>query len=39
VLPRHGYHLIHWSKAGMNYWIVSDLDPAELGELAQRVRE
>jgi len=34
-----GYHLIHWSKAGMNYWIVSDLDPRELNELAQRLRE
>lgn len=36
---RQGYHLVHWAKAGMNYWIVSDLDPTELGELAQRVRE
>jgi anti-sigma factor (TIGR02949 family) len=36
---RQGYHLIHWSTAGMNYWIVSDLDPIELNELAQRLRE
>ena len=36
---RQGYHLIHWSKAGMNHWIVSDLDPTELKELAQRLRE
>jgi anti-sigma factor RsiW len=36
---RHGFHLIHWSQAGMNYWVVSDLDPAELQELAQRLRE
>jgi anti-sigma factor (TIGR02949 family) len=36
---RQGYHLIHWSKAGMNYWIVSDLDPTEVSELAQRLRE
>jgi anti-sigma factor RsiW len=36
---RQGYHLVHWSKAGMNYWIVSDLDPTELNKLAQRLRD
>jgi anti-sigma factor RsiW len=36
---RQGYHLIHWSKTGMNYWIASDLDPIELNELAQRLQE
>jgi anti-sigma factor RsiW len=36
---RQGYHLIHWSKAGMNHWIVSDLDQAQLNEMAQRLRE
>jgi anti-sigma factor RsiW len=36
---RHGYHLVHWSSAGMNYWLVSDLNPTELNELAQRLRE
>jgi anti-sigma factor RsiW len=36
---RHGYHLVHWSSAGMNYWIVSDLNPTELNELARRLRE
>jgi len=36
---RQGYHLVHWSKAGMNYWIVSDLNPTELSELAQRLQE
>jgi anti-sigma factor RsiW len=35
---RQGYHLVHWSKAGMQYWIVSDLDPTELNELALRLR-
>jgi anti-sigma factor RsiW len=34
---RQGYQLIHWSKAGMNYWLVSDLDPTELNELAERL--
>lgn len=36
---RQGYHLVHWSKAGMNHWIVSDLDPTELNKLAQRLWE
>jgi anti-sigma factor RsiW len=36
---RQGYHVFHWSKAGMNYWLVSDLDPAELHEMVQRLRE
>jgi anti-sigma factor RsiW len=36
---RQGYHLVHWSKTGMNHWLVSDLNPAELNELAQRLRE
>lgn len=36
---RQGYHLVHWSKAGMNHWLVSDLNPAELNELAQRLGE
>ena len=38
-VTRQGYHLVHWSNAGMNYWIVSDLNPTELNELAQRLRE
>jgi anti-sigma factor RsiW len=36
---RQGYHLIHWSQGGMVYWVVSDLDPAELNELVGRLRE
>jgi anti-sigma factor RsiW len=26
----HGYGLIHWSRGGMTYWAVSDLNSAEL---------
>jgi anti-sigma factor RsiW len=36
---RQGYHCIHWSKAGMNYWVVSDLDLGELNEMVGRLRE
>src|ERR1043165_2713595 len=36
---RQGYHLVHWSKTGMNYWLISDLDPTELSALAQRLRD
>jgi len=30
-----GYHVIHWSAAGMTLWAVSDLNPTELMEFAQ----
>jgi anti-sigma factor RsiW len=30
---RRGYNVLHWAKAGMNYWIVSDLEGEELGLL------
>jgi anti-sigma factor RsiW len=36
---RQGYHLIRWSNGGMNYWVVSDLNPTELGEFVQGLRE
>jgi mycothiol system anti-sigma-R factor len=36
---RQGYHLIHWSRGGMHHWVVSDLDPRELHELVQKLRE
>jgi anti-sigma factor RsiW len=33
--PMQGYNLIHWSKAGMTFWAVSDLNEKELMEFAQ----
>jgi anti-sigma factor RsiW len=30
-----GYHVIHWSEAGMTFWAVSDLNEKELMEFAQ----
>jgi anti-sigma factor RsiW len=35
VTSRQGYHLIHWSEAGMVFWAVSDLNEKELMEFAQ----
>lgn len=30
IYERQGYHLAHWSAAGMNYWAVTDAGDAEL---------
>jgi anti-sigma factor RsiW len=27
---RQGYQLVHWTQSGMNYWVVSDMNAAEL---------
>jgi len=35
TLSIQGYHLVHWSEAGMVYWMISDLDPHELMRLAR----
>src|SRR5262249_21699698 len=34
-----GYHLAHWTRAGLNFWVVSDLNADELGEFARLVRD
>lgn len=31
VFERRGYHLAHWSAAGMNYWAITDAGADELG--------
>jgi anti-sigma factor RsiW len=38
-LTRHGYNVIHWTKAGMTYWLVSDLNLTELNECARLLKE
>jgi anti-sigma factor RsiW len=35
TLSIQGYHLLHWSEAGMVYWMISDLDPHDLMALAR----
>jgi anti-sigma factor RsiW len=34
---RLGYSMLHWSHAGMAYWAVSDVNPADLEELARNI--
>ena len=34
---RQGYNLIHGTSSGMTYWIVSDLNLAELQQFAQEL--
>ena len=34
-----GYHLLHWADGGLEYWMVSDLNGRELGELAELIRQ
>jgi len=35
----NGYHLVHWSQSGMNYWAVSDLSLSELQSFVQLVQQ
>jgi mycothiol system anti-sigma-R factor len=37
--PQHGFNVIHWDGSEMTYWAVSDLNPAELGEFAELLKQ
>jgi anti-sigma factor RsiW len=37
-LARQGYHVYHWTKSGMVYWAVSDLNAEELMNFARLLR-
>jgi anti-sigma factor RsiW len=39
MTQRQGYNLIHWTKSGMNYWAVSDLNSVELHEFARLIQQ
>jgi len=39
VSVRQGYNLIRWVNGGMNYWVVSDLNLAELQQFVQLLKE
>jgi anti-sigma factor RsiW len=34
-----GYNLIHWTQGGMTWWLISDLEPAQLSECAALLRD
>jgi anti-sigma factor RsiW len=38
-LARQGYNLIHWTRSGMTYWLVSELNLTELSECARLLKE
>ena len=33
-----GFHTRHWTRVGMSFWAVSDLNDSELGELARALQ-
>jgi mycothiol system anti-sigma-R factor len=38
TVARQGYHLVQWSKAGMTYWVISDVNDTELQEFVRLVQ-
>jgi len=34
LLARQGFSIVHWSRSGMTFWAVSDINAAELQEFA-----
>jgi len=38
-LARQRYNLIHWTRSGMTYWLISELDLTELNECARLLKE
>jgi anti-sigma factor RsiW len=39
AVMRQGYNLIHWTRAGMAYWAVSDLNYSELTEFVRLIQD
>jgi len=35
AVSRNGFNLVHWKAGGLEYWAVSDLNPAELEDFAR----
>jgi anti-sigma factor RsiW len=35
---RNGYNTVHWSENGMDFWAVSDLEPAKLSDFVRNWR-
>jgi anti-sigma factor RsiW len=34
-----GYNVIHWTKSGMTYWLISELERTDLNECARMLKE
>jgi anti-sigma factor RsiW len=39
ALTRQGYHLFHWSRDGLRWWVVSDLNAEELRGFVDLLRK
>jgi anti-sigma factor RsiW len=37
-VTRQGYHVLHWTRSGMTYWAVSDLEENQLREFTQLIQ-
>lgn len=37
-MGRQGYNLIHFNKSGMEYWVISDLNEAELRQFVEIIQ-
>lgn len=37
-MVRQGYNLVNWTKAGMTFWTVSDLNPTDLAGFVQLMK-
>jgi anti-sigma factor RsiW len=38
LIAQQGYQIFEWSRGGMQYWLISDLNAAELQKLAERIQ-
>lgn len=38
AVTEQGYNLVHWTRSGMTYWVASDLNTAELEDLARLMK-
>jgi len=39
ALIDHGYNVLRWTKGGMTFWAVSDVNAADLADLAKLLRQ
>jgi anti-sigma factor RsiW len=35
---QQGYNVLHWNRSGLQWWLISDLNPTELAEFAALLR-